>query len=158
MSSDILKLPDDILAQFLHPNLKKACEIFFELFSPVPSLSGMLGKISGSITVFLRWLSVRKQPRIGKWVIHNIFTHSSPSLIPSELADESVKNWLRYREFFENVPKQEILVHAFGTAIGCKLLGTKQSSYCIINTKKGKSYDERFIFNFILKKFGQISS
>ncbi|KAJ6601886.1 hypothetical protein DFH09DRAFT_1069435 [Mycena vulgaris] len=37
---------------------------------------------------------------------------------PESENGESVKNWLRYREFFENVREQESLIRAFGTAIG----------------------------------------
>jgi hypothetical protein len=45
MSSDNLKLPDHLLAEFLYPELKEACEIFLELVSPIPSLLGMLRKV-----------------------------------------------------------------------------------------------------------------
>jgi hypothetical protein len=58
-----------------------------------------------------------------------------------------VKNWPRYKEFFENIPKLKILVRAFRTAISCKcLMGSYRPHPCKKTRRNCSQCDRITIF------------
>ncbi|KAJ6572500.1 hypothetical protein DFH09DRAFT_1067825 [Mycena vulgaris] len=61
-----------------------------------------------------------------------------------QFSSGSVKDWLRYREFFENVPKQEILIRAFDTAIGCNVIQVDLPSRDFGSNKSQRHHDAMF--------------